>query len=366
MSSPNIAAILHALQPVAAAKLGFLLKEASDLLLKPGSTFSIFSLLSALLIAAGFIAYRRRSRGRRLRFKLIVRALFPRWLLRSASTKADLGFFLLNVFVLGGLIGWALISYATVSRWTDARLTNLFGRGGWISMDHRLAAACLTVITFLVYELAYWIDHYLSHEVPFLWEFHRVHHTAETLTPVTVFRVHPVDTLVFYNIVALMTGATQGAALYLLGWPVSGMTLFGGDIILLAFVFVTIHLQHSHIWIAFTGGWGRIFASPAHHQIHHSTNPAHFGKNLGSCLALFDWMFGTLRIPTRVREPLVYGVEPGGESPHTITGGLITPFIRAFAKTGEGLSGLTGWGPLSSGPAKGADNAAQDDDRLRA
>ncbi len=29
--------------------------------------------------------------------------------------------------------------------------------------------------------------------------------------------------------------------------------------------------------------------SPAHHQIHHSTNPDHFGKNLGAFLTLWDW-----------------------------------------------------------------------------
>jgi sterol desaturase/sphingolipid hydroxylase (fatty acid hydroxylase superfamily) len=202
----------------------------------------------------------------------------------------------------------------------------------------------LTVILFLAYELAYWVDHYLSHAAPFLWEFHRVHHTAETLTPLTVFRVHPIDTLVFFNITALIMGGVHGAAVWVLGWPANEATLFGSNVILLTFVFLTVHLQHSHVWIAFTGVWGRIFASPAHHQIHHSTNPAHFGKNLGSCLALWDWVFGTLRVPTAAREPLVYGVEPGEESPHTITGGLITPFARAFAV-------LATWAPRAFGLA---------------
>jgi len=336
MPAANLAIAVQALPHLAAAKAIFLWGVVKNLFFQPGSTFSLVSLLSALIIASLFIALRRAGRGRRISPKLIVRALFPRWLLTSASTRADLGFFLLNVFAVGGLIGWALLSFSAVSQWTAGGLTHLFGTGGGLRMNHGLAVAALTVISFLVYELAYWIDHYLSHEVSFLWEFHRVHHTAETLTPVTVFRVHPIDTLVFYNITALMMGATDGAAAYLLGWPVSGATLFGNNVILLAFIFCTVHLQHSHVWIAFTGVWGRLFASPAHHQIHHSANPAHFGKNLGSCLAVWDWLFGTLRIPTVTREPLVYGVEPGEDSPHTITGGLITPFVRAFTGLARG------------------------------
>jgi sterol desaturase/sphingolipid hydroxylase (fatty acid hydroxylase superfamily) len=34
--------------------------------------------------------------------------------------------------------------------------------------------------------------------------------------------------------------------------------------------------------------------------VHHSANPKHFNKNFGSCLALWDWMFGTLYMPQSV------------------------------------------------------------------
>jgi len=338
MSASNASDLLHALGRFAVAKATFLLKVVSDLLLRPGSTFSLFSLASALIIAVLYVVIRRRLRGRRVRFKLVARALFPRWLTHSASTRADLGFMLLNVFALGGLIGWALLSYTTVSHWTQGALTHGVGPGGFVHIHPLAAGIGMTVVSFLVYELAYWLNHYVSHEIPFLWRFHRVHHTAETLTPLTVFRVHPIDTLVFYNMTAVMMGGVNGLGLYLLGGKVTSVTLFGGDAILLVFVFLTVHLQHSHVWIAFTGPWGRIFASPAHHQIHHSNNPAHFGKNLGSCLALFDWLFGTLRVPAPVREPIVYGVDAEGEKPHGITDGLITPFIHAFAGLGVALA----------------------------
>ncbi len=321
--------VLHTLHAFAVAKAAFLGKEIGDLLLAPGSTFSLISLASALVIAVGFILARRATRGRRLSLKLVARALFPRWLTRSDSTRADFGFMLLNVFALGGLIGWALLSGQAVSHWTDAVLTRRLGAGGWLRVNPVAAEIGFTLVSFLVYELAYWLNHYVSHEVPVLWAFHRVHHTAETLTPVTVFRVHPVDTLVFYNMIAVLGGVAEGAMIYALGWKASSINVGGANIILLTFVFLTVHLQHSHMWIAFTGVWGRVFASPAHHQLHHSTDPAHFGKNLGSCLALWDWVFGTLRLPSWEREHLTYGVEPEGERPHGLTDGLLTPFKRA-------------------------------------
>jgi sterol desaturase/sphingolipid hydroxylase (fatty acid hydroxylase superfamily) len=325
--------------------------EVSHVLLAPGSPFSLLSLACALIVAVVVFARQRWSRGRRITPQLLLRAIFPRRILRSASSRADAGFMLLNIFATGALIGWALISYAAVSHWAQGGLTGLLGSHARIALPAWLIGAGVTVVLFLVYELAYWLDHWLSHTVPFLWEFHRVHHTAETLSPLTVFRVHPIESLKFANISALLLGLTHGAATWLVGAPVHEAAISGGNVILLAFIFTTIHLQHSHVWIAFTGAWGRIFASPAHHQIHHSADPAHFGKNLGSCLVLFDWLFGTLRIPTRDREPLVFGVEPGQESPHTVVGGLVTPFARAAstlrpAEIGEAAPARTPQGAL--------------------
>ncbi|QUD90479.1 sterol desaturase family protein [Phenylobacterium montanum] len=331
MAGPaSLPPILTQLAAALAAKLKVELGLLLGVLFKPGSSFSVYSLAAAFLIATAAMMLQRRARGRRWNLKLIPRAMFPRRILRSASTRSDLGFFMLNLFALGGLIGWGLLSYSTVAHWTAGELTGLFGQRSPVPLNPWLVRGLLTLALFLAYEFAYWLDHWLAHTVPVLWEFHRVHHTAETLTPLTVFRVHPVDTLKFFNILAIVTGLVGGAGGYLAGRLTDDINLDGSNLILLGFIFVTVHLQHSHVWIAFTGRWGRVFASPAHHQIHHSADPAHFGKNLGSCLAVYDWLFGTLRIPAKAREPIVYGVEAGEEAPHTITGGLITPFVRAL------------------------------------
>ncbi len=161
------------------------------------------------------------------------------------------------------------------------------------------ARAVITLALFLAYELGYWIHHYLCHRVPLLWEFHKVHHTANVLTPLTVFRVHPVDTWLFVNILAVVIGVTSGIVNYVLGVTAYQYALSSTNVILVVFIHTYIHLQHSHLWIAFRGLAGRVFVSPAHHQVHHSNNPIHFNRNLGSCLAIWRLAVGTVHLPAK-------------------------------------------------------------------
>ena len=87
-------------------------------------------------------------------------------------------------------------------------------------------------------------------------------------------------------------------------------TLLNSNILLMLFLVTYGHLRHSHMWIPFTGVAGHILQSPAHHQIHHSDNPAHWDKNLGFALAVWDWAFGTLYVPGVERENIRFGVGP--------------------------------------------------------
>ena len=115
--------------------------------------------------------------------------------------------------------------------------------------------------------------------------------------------MHPVCTWVFTNILAVSAAVANGLGNYIFGE--TAYQLSDTNIILVLFIHA--YVQHSHMWIAFRGVLGRIFVSPAHHQVHHWANPKHFNKNFGSCLALWDWMFGTLYAPEKTREPLTFG-----------------------------------------------------------
>lgn len=309
----------------------FLWQQTVRLTLSLGSHFSFSSLGAALLIATVFYASKRLRRGRRLRAKTIWRALFPRRIVHSPSNQADIGYLFFNVFVFGLVFGWAILSYQTVSNGIVQTLVSIFGQPSPTALPDLASRAIVTLTIFLAYELGYWFNHWLSHRVPVLWEFHKVHHSAEVLTPLTNFRVHPVYAWIFANILAFTAAVANGLANYWFGNTTHQYALADTNLILVFFIHVYVHLQHSHVWISFSGILGRIFVSPAHHQVHHSTDPKHFNRNFGSCLALWDWMFGTLYVPGKEREALRFGVEPDRFPAHTVTGELVAPFIRAGA-----------------------------------
>jgi sterol desaturase/sphingolipid hydroxylase (fatty acid hydroxylase superfamily) len=305
--------------------------KLSKLVFSLGSHFSFSSLGAALLVATLFYAGRRLRRGRRLRVKTILRALFPRRIITSPSSYADLGYLFFNVFVFSIVFGWAVLTYQAVTNGIIEALVGAFGQSSPSALPLVVTRAIVTLMLFLAYELGYWFNHWLSHRVPLLWEFHKVHHSAEVLTPLTNFRVHPVYAWIFANILALSAAIANGLANYWFGNTAYQYALADTNIILVFFIHGYVHLQHSHVWISFRGLLGRILVSPAHHQIHHSKNPAHFNRNYGSCLALWDWMFGTLYVPGKAREKLSFGVEPDHFPAHTITGELFAPFMRAAA-----------------------------------
>jgi hypothetical protein len=153
----------------------------------PGSHASLLSLVGAFLIAFAFLIFRRYRKGRRIRVKALLRALFPRYIVGSKSTLADLGYFYFNIFLFGLVFGWALLSYEVVSHSVAQGLTAAFGPRQPTALPPYVYRTAITILLFLAYELGYWLNHYLSHRIPFLWEFHKVHHSATVLTPLTNF-----------------------------------------------------------------------------------------------------------------------------------------------------------------------------------
>ena len=313
-----------------AAGIEFFLHQCREVFFSLGSHFSLTSLFVAFTVAALFFVAQRIRRGRRVRARTILRALFPRWLVAHPSNQADIFYLFFNVFMAGIVFGWAVLSYQFIGNGIVSGLVALFGPVAPSALPVVVSRGVITVMLFLAYELGYWFNHWLSHKVPLLWEFHKVHHTAEVLTPLTNFRVHPVYAWIFANILAVSAAVASGVGNYMFGNTAYQYAINDTNIILVVFIHAYVHLQHTHVWIAFTGALGRVFVSPAHHQVHHSGDPKHFNKNFGSCLALWDWMFGTLYVPQKEREPLTFGFADNPDA-HTVKGELIDPLVKAAA-----------------------------------
>jgi sterol desaturase/sphingolipid hydroxylase (fatty acid hydroxylase superfamily) len=294
----------------------------------PASAYGAPTLGGALIVCMLYYAGRRLARGRPVSARGFVRSIFPGRILLHPSSLVDMRLWALNSVVFAsayGMLGLGLFF------WRDAvaaALTHGFGSRAPALWPTWTVLTLATLLQVLAYELAYWFAHYCFHKVPALWEFHKVHHSAEVMTALTELRQHPVEIIAFMNLIGLSTGVVFGAMTYAFGPGVRPLTLLNGNILTMAFLVTYGHLRHSHMWIAFTGVTGRILQSPAHHQLHHSANPAHFDKNLGFALALWDWAFGTLAIPAKTREAVVFGV--GEEAPpfRSALAALIAPCAR--------------------------------------
>ena len=218
--------------------ISYFLGQLGKAFLAPGSQISLASLFTALFIASLVLAVRRQGRGRRL----LVRALFPKRIVLNRSSFADLGYFYFNLFVFGLVLGWAVLSYDMISRAVVDLLAVAFGPVQPTSLPVFVSRTVITVMLFLAYELGYWLNHYLSHRIPFLWEFHKVHHSATVLTPLTNFRVHPVYMCIFLNILAVFTGLANGVGDYLFGPTTHQYGLSENNLILVFFIYFYVHL----------------------------------------------------------------------------------------------------------------------------
>jgi sterol desaturase/sphingolipid hydroxylase (fatty acid hydroxylase superfamily) len=262
-------------------------------------------LLSCL--ATAWLAYRTgRKRGwiaERTSFKAFA---FPREIFRHRSAILDYKFAAIDL-TFRGLYYAPLASGLSLVVYRVATLAGGGPAHALASTSPRRDAILLTLVTFVVEDLGNFVAHMLMHRIPLLWHFHEVHHSAEVLTPVTVYRVHPVERMISVVSVAVLGGLSAAAFGFVSHTQVAPVTILGVNGFFFVFSELIASLRHSHIWISYGPFLSRILISPAQHQIHHSVAQQHLEKNYGFTLAIWDWLLGSLYVP-RTRETLRFGV----------------------------------------------------------
>lgn len=164
----------------------------------------------------------------------------------------------------------------------------------------------------LIGEFGFYWGHRLSHEIPFLWRFHSIHHSAEQVYFLVSARAHPFDN-VFVRLCGLLP-------VYILGIA-SPLTPAGGMAAALIIVFMTVwgFFIHSNMR-ARLGPLEWVFATPAFHHWHHTLSD-HKDHNYAANLPLMDWLFGTFYLPAHW--PAVYGTDTPVAA--GLTGQLLDP-----------------------------------------
>lgn len=144
------------------------------------------------------------------------------------------------------------------------------------------------LILFLVRDFIQYFIHRLLHKIPFLWNFHKVHHSVKEMGFAAHLRYHWMETIVYRSL--------EYIPLALIG--------FGIDDFLIVHLFTLAfgHFNHSNISIPL-GFFKYIFNNPQMHIWHHSKKlPNKHGVNFGLTLSIWDYLFKTDYIPSNGRD----------------------------------------------------------------
>lgn len=266
--------------------------ELFDYGFNPNQRIYYVYLLGALLLA-GVIFF---TSNRKKSLPGFMRFVFAKKIWLSASAKQDYLILVVNKIIRALLLAPVIITIVPIAITTTEIFEGLFGRLNPVTNNQWIITLSFTLLLFMLDDLSRFVLHYCLHKIPFLWEIHKVHHSAKVLTPITVYRSHPIENYLFACRLALAQGLSIGIIYYLFGASesISVIQLAGASIFVFAFNFMGSNLRHSHIRISWGKKLEHWFISPAQHQIHHSDNPKHFDRNFGSALAIWDRMAGTL------------------------------------------------------------------------
>lgn len=224
-----------------------------------------------------------------------------------AGWLRDLGFLAINghffyAFVFAGLVlflkerGLTLDGIEGIS-------------GGWQPWVQFLAF-------FVVSDFIQWCTHVALHKVPFLWAFHKVHHSIPRLDWAANFHFHWMEICV-YTITQAVPLAFLGVPCEVAFWVYVSSTFWG-------------HFNHSNTPIKI-GPLRYVFNSPQMHIWHHdASDEGGVSKNYGIVLSLWDWIFRTVHWPEN-REPERLGYPDDDEMPQTFGGQVLWPLTRLRA-----------------------------------
>jgi len=183
----------------------------------------------------------------------------------------------------------------------STQFVGTYGLANWLKLPQ------LSHIVFVVCALDLWTYwwHRLNHTRPFLWRFHRVHHSDTTMDVSTSFRFHPGE--IFFSSV-LRLGILAG-----LGARIEELILYE---ILMTAVEV-FHHTNFQVSPAFDSRLRAVIASPMMHKRHHANDKHVADSNYSVLFSIWDRIFGSLAISEKPEE-IRYGIMDFN-SPHQLS-----------------------------------------------
>lgn len=277
-------------------------------------------ILSSIAIAMIYLHFNKKQK----------RVIFSSKLWLHPSAKLDYYYFILSYFIKLIMIIPIVISAKEIAFFINKNLYYEFGFNQIQTISYEMTIILYTVSLFIVSDFTrYWLHRFL-HTIPFLWEFHKVHHSAKVLNPLTFYRVHPIENILFGFRYSLSIGLVTGIFIYFFGSKIGLIEVLGANAFIFVFSLLGSNLRHSHIPLAYFSFLEKWLISPKQHQIHHSKK--YFNKNYGGYLALWDRVFGTLKLSSEVKV-LKFGLRSEQmKNYQSLINILIYPFINILRR----------------------------------
>jgi sterol desaturase/sphingolipid hydroxylase (fatty acid hydroxylase superfamily) len=264
-------------------------------------------LLWATVIFAGVVTYIRSNPGR-WSFRDFIRHFLPANIFHHPSARADFLFWLSRRIFMPLLVLPLAISTFAAGHFAYWILSSIPGLP-----SHPVAPAgpallvAFTVTMLIAYDLSYYLYHRMQHQIPVLWELHKVHHSAQVMIGVTKDRVHPIDEIMNRWWDGLIPGLCYGIWLFFALDPVE-LTVFGVSVYALRNIILMMDfVRHTHLKLSYGRHLSAVLLSPHYHQLHHSIAEKHWDRNFGLTFSVWDRLFGTLVVP-EPDEDFVFGL----------------------------------------------------------
>ena len=301
--------------------------------LYPGDLWWVFIFSSMLLALCTYLALSHQGRHRSL--GEFFTYLAPKRVYLHRSAWLDFKYYVFNSVVYRLInissLAFAFAGLLHIADGVRYALTLTLGPMPESAEPSLLARAGYTLAIVAAVDFAKWLTHYLQHKIPILWEFHKVHHSAPVLTPLTNLRVHPVDVLLENLLAGIASAFVVGTYGYLYSGGIVEITIYG----MAAVYFITglfAPLRHSHIPFSFGPRISKIFCSPVMHQFHHSAETKHFDKNFSLIFSVWDYLAGTIYIPEKNEAPVVLGIGEEGKDFRSVWSLYTLPFVSLARK----------------------------------
>ncbi|MFC4262491.1 sterol desaturase family protein [Ferruginibacter yonginensis] len=227
-------------------------------------------------------------------------------------------FYLLWNYFLFALIAYNALSMVAVQAFND--FLSWFGITNMVALNVATWPHWLQLVfIFVIRDFMQWAIHRLLHNVNWMWQFHKVHHSTKEMGFAALMRYHWMENIIYRSL--------EYIPLAMIGFGISDF------FIVHIFTLVTGQLGHANLKINL-GPLKYIFNGPQMHLWHHAKEmPREHprGFNFGITLSIWDYLFRTNYWPKNDAY-LPVGLPDDDYMPEDFIGQNVQPFKNVFKK----------------------------------